>query len=366
MKFNFNIKNLIINSIIILFGILIILFANYDSFLYKSNIMKITKIEEKKTMENQGVGYITESYYEQNITGVILNGKNKGLVVSAINERSTSNVYDEHYHEKDKVFVEITSSKNKTVNITNYKRDTYLVAIIVIFALALYFIGKMQGLFSLFALVINIIVYCMALHLFTTRGVNLLLLTSICTVLFSIISLLLSVGVNKKSFVTILSTLITTIITIAIGVLVMYLTKEKGVRIEQIDFLLTPYKQVFISELLLGGLGAIMDIAITISSTVNELIEKNNKISNKTLFLSCREIGKDTMGTMLNVLLFTYICASIPKFVLYYRNGFTASMIMKNYLSIDIVRSLVAGIGIVLAIPITSFISIKLLKGAKK
>src|SRR5574344_2188592 len=137
MKFNFNIKNLIINSIIILFGILIILFANYDSFLYKSNIMKITKIEEKKTMENQGVGYITESYYEQNITGVILNGKNKGLVVSAINERSTSNVYDEHYHEKDKVFVEITSSKNKTVNITNYKRDTYLVAIIVIFALAL-------------------------------------------------------------------------------------------------------------------------------------------------------------------------------------------------------------------------------------
>ena len=39
-------------------------------------------------------------------------------------------------------------------------------------------------------------------------------------------------------------------------------------RIEQIDFLLTPYKDVFISELLLGGLGAIMDIAITISYSI--------------------------------------------------------------------------------------------------
>ena len=71
------------------------------------------------------------------------------------------------------------------------------------------------------------------------------------------------------------------------------------------------------------------------------------------------------MGTMLNVLLFTYIGCSIPKFILYYRNGFTISTILHNYLSIDIVRSLVAGIGIVLTIPITSIIAVHMLKGGK-
>lgn len=360
MKKNKKIK--IINFVLILIAIVIIIFVQNDSFLYKTPIMKITKVEEEFITTKNGVGFISEDYYKQNITGTILNGKYKNLKVSTVNERSTSNVYDENYKVNDKVFISIDNIKNKTITITNYKRDVYVVTIILIFTLALYFIGKKQGICALIPLLINIFIYCYAIVLYTTKGINLILLSAICTFIFTIISLLLSIGFNKKAFVTILSTLITIIITILIAILVMELTHESGVRIEQIDFLLTPYKEPFISELLLGGLGAIMDIAITIASTVNELIEKNNKISSKKLFTSCREIGKDTMGTMLNVLLFTYICTEIPKFVLYYRNGFGATLIMNNYLSIDIVRSLVAGIGIVLAIPITSIISIRLLR----
>lgn len=360
------VKSILKNIFLILIGILIIVFVNNDEFLYKTPVMQITKIEEKFVSEKAGHGYITEKYYDQYITGVILNGKHKGLKVSTINERSTSNVYDEKYEKGDKVFVSIDNLKNKNVTINNYKRDVYVVTILLIFVYALYYIGKKQGMLSLIALVTNIVIYCFAINLFTNKGINLILLSSICTVIFSIVSLLLAIGNNKKAYVTIISTLVSVLITILIGILVMNLTNESGVRIEQIEFLLTPYKEVFITELLLGGLGAIMDIAITIASTVNELIEKNKKISNKKLYESCREIGKDTMGTMLNVLLFTYICCEIPKFVVYYRNGFTASIILKNYLSIDIVRSLVAGIGIVLAIPITSYISIKLLKGVRK
>lgn len=359
-------KNVLKNLILILIGVLIIVFVNNNEFLYKTPVMEITKVGEKLESEKQGYGYITEKYYEQSITGVILNGEHKDLKVKTVNERSTSNVYDENYKKGDKVFVSINNLKNKNVSIINYKRDVYVVIILLIFIYALYFIGKKQGILSIVALVVNIIVYCFAINLYTTKRINLILLSAICTVIFAIVSLIVSIGKNRKSFVTILSTLISVLITMLIGVIVMILTNEKGVRVEQIDFLLTPYKEVFITELLLGGLGAIMDITITISSTVNELVEKNNKISDKKLYESCREIGKDTMGTMLNVLLFTYICCEISKFTVYYRNGFSAITIMKDYLSIDIVRSLVAGIGIVLAIPITSYISIKLLKGVKK
>lgn len=358
-------KKHLINLILIFTALLILVFTYNNAFLYKTPVMKITDIKETFIAENTGYGYLKENYYHQEITGVILNGTNKGLKVTSTNERSSSLVYDEKYKVGEQVFVNISNIKEKTVTITNYKRDVYVVMILLIFVLALYFIGKKQGICSLLALGINIFIYCFCIHLYTSLGISLFFLSIICTILFTIISLFLSVGRNKKALATVLSTLISVAITIIIGLFVMYTTKESGVRIEQIDFLITPYKAVFVSELLLGGLGAIMDIAITICSTVNELLEKNNKISTKKLYASCREIGKDTMGTMLNVLLFTYICTEIPKFVLYYRNGFSASIIMKNYLSIDIVRSLVAGIGIVLAIPITSFIAISMFKGRK-
>lgn len=361
-----NRKGLITNTILILVGIIILFITYNDEFLYKKPIMKITNIKETKSYDKQGYGSNIESYYEQEITGIILNTDNKGLVVTTTNERSTSNVYDENYHEHDKVFVSINNLNSKTVNIINYKRDFYVVIILLVFVYALYFIGKKQGMYAIIALVANILIYSVAINLFTKKKFDLVLLTSISTVLFTIISLLLAIGKNKKALVTIISTLVSTLITTLIGVLVMNITHESGVRIEQIDFLLTPYKEVFITELLLGGLGAIMDISITIASTVNELIEKNNKIENKVLFESCREIGKDTMGTMLNVLLFTYVGCEIPKFILYYRNGFNISTILHSYLSIDIVRSLVAGIGIVLAIPVTSIIAIHMLKGGRK
>ena len=360
-----NKKGLIFNICFILLGILILVFAYNDEFLYKKEIMKITKVEEKMVGEKQGYGSFTEKYYEQKITGIVLNGKHKGMKVNTTNERSMSNVYDENYHKNDKVFITFNSVKNKNVNIINYKRDFYVVIIIMVFVYALYFIGKKQGMLAIIALIANMIVYSIVIKLYITKRMNLILLTSIATIIFTVVSLLLAIGRNKKALVTIISTLLSTLLTISIGVLVMNLTHEKGVRIEQIDFLLTPYKEVFITELLLGGLGAIMDIAITIASTVNELVEKNKKVENKVLFLSCREIGKDTMGTMLNVLLFTYIGCSIPKFILYYRNGFTISTILHSYLSIDIVRSLVAGIGIVLAIPVTSIIAVHILKGGK-
>lgn len=358
-------KNIFKITLTIIISFAIIIFTYFDSFLYKESIMQITKVSE--SFKNEEVNNIyKEKYYTQEITGIILNGKDKGKKVYAINERSTSNVYDENYKKGDKVFVSVLNNKNSTVSIENYKRDVYVVSIIIIFVDSLIAIGSFQGLLAIIALIVNMIVYAFAIHLYVSKKINLMFLSCICTVLFSIISMLLAIGLNKKALSTIISTVVSTFITVLIAYLVMSLTHEKGVRIEQIDFLLTPYKEVFISELLLGGLGAIMDIAITISSTVNELVEKNKNISNKTLFLSCKEIGKDTMGTMLNVLLFTYICASMPKFILYYRNNFSAIYIMKNYLSIDIVRSLVAGIGIALSIPITSFIAIKILKGGRK
>lgn len=62
----------------------------------------------------------------------------------------------------------------------------------------------------------------------------------------------------------------------------------------------------------IGSLGAVMDVAITMTSSVFGLYEENKGISLQALRRSGMEIGKDIMGAMTNILFFAYISGSIP------------------------------------------------------
>ena len=108
-------------------------------------------------------------------------------------------------------------------------------------------------------------------------------------------------------------------------------------------------------ELIMGGLGAIMDICMTITSSLDELVNKNKKISNKSLIASGKIIGKDIVGTMINVLFFTYICGLLPNFIIFYRNGININMMITEFISLEMCRALVGSIGIVLSIIISIY-----------
>ena len=94
-----------------------------------------------------------------------------------------------------------------------------------------------------------------------------------------------------------------------------------------------------------------MDVAITMSSSIFGLYEKDNHISTKALKKSGLEIGKDIMGTMTNILFFAYISGSIPVLILYIKNHTSLSFALSMNLSLELARALAGGIGIVLAIP---------------
>lgn len=70
--------------------------------------------------------------------------------------------------------------------------------------------------------------------------------------------------------------------------------------------------EIFHAEILLSGLGAIMDVAVAISVALSEIVEQKPEVKFVELFRSGREIGYDVMGTMINVLLFVFGCGLIP------------------------------------------------------
>lgn len=118
-------------------------------------------------------------------------------------------------------------------------------------------------------------------------------------------------------------------------------------------------------NVVIGSLGAVMDVAITMSSSIFGLYEKDPSISIKELTKSGLEIGKDIMGTMTNILFFAYVSGSIPTLLLYFKNASPFGYTLQINLSLELVRALAGGIGIVLTIPIGLYTAILFIKRRK-
>ena len=344
----------IVLILLILISVISVIFVYNDDFIYKKEILKITSIKTINEDESSNLLGIKEKVYEKEITGIITNGKNKGIIKNIKYEETYSSVITEKYKVGDKVFIDNN-------NIETLKRDTYIVLLIMLFIIAIYIVGKYRGLLSVISVMINSIIFYIGLILYF-KGINIIFICVIESIIFSCISLLIAGGINKKVLSAIISVVTSILIILLLLIIVSKITNYKGINFNEIAYLTVPIEDILIPELLIGTLGAIMDIGITMSSSISELIDKDNKITKKSLYKSSKEIGKDIMSTMSNVLFFTYICAGLPMLVLAIRNGVTITNFIASNYSIEITRFLVGSIGIVLTIPISTFISIKILK----
>lgn len=356
-------KRIILSVIMLLISIAAIVFTANDYELYNTAIVKVTDIDEQLDSSVAALVNSKEDYYTQRLTAEIKNGDHKGETVNIINKYASSLVTDEKYSVGDCLFIDLKEKNDSTLKAAciGFKRDTYVVAVVALFCFAITLVGGKKGIMSILSVIFNAVIFYIAIELYF-KGVNLFLLCCFSAVVFSCGCLAMVSGVNKKTAAAIVSTLIGTTVTISIAFIVLRLTKGSGVRFDQMQYLIRPYEVIFISELLIGGLGAIMDISITMSSSMSELIDKDASISFSALKKSGVEIGKDIMGTMTNVLFFTYVCGCIPLIVLAMRNDTRLSDIMKNYLNLEIVRSFVGSIGIVVTIPIAIYVSSKMLR----
>lgn len=335
MKHLFTRKNIIIYSILAVcfVGSLLLVQNNYS--FYDRTIVKVVETNQEDVTEITDRHKNEDRLYTQTIIAEIKNGEEKGKTIQLTNEYSDSAAIDNEYKAGKELFVKLDDNSEDnsvlTGSIKDVKRDKYLLVITWLFIFTLLLIGKRQGLYALISLVISAIILAIAIEVYVnTANISLLVICGISIILFTVISLLLVNGFNEKSYAAIIATLLGTFLSLLITYLVMLFTSEEGLRYEEMQFLTRPPQLIFLAGLLIGAIGAVMDVAITISSSLFGLYEKNNNISIKALKRSGLDIGKDIMGTMTNILFFAYISGSIPMMVLYLRNGsnlsFTFSM----------------------------------------
>ncbi|WP_242790515.1 YibE/F family protein [Bacillus velezensis] len=347
-----------------------LIFVTHNASFYERPIAKVTKTTLEHQSDVQDMHKNKDKIFNQTITARLENGSQKGQLIHLSNQYSSSGANDQKYSIGDEVFVSIdkgkSSNKDISGSIIDKKRDKQLLLIAWVFIFTLLIVGKKQGFFSIVSLMFNAVLLSFALDLYRKHpNIGLIFICGVCILIFTVISLLLVSGFHAKTYAAIAATLAGTFVSLLITYLVMLATGEKGLRYEEMQYLTRPYHTVFMAGVFIGSLGAVMDVAITMTSSVFGLYEENKGISLQALRRSGMEIGKDIMGAMTNILFFAYISGSIPMMLLYLKNdspiGFTLSM----NISLEIARALAGGIGIVLAIPASLYASIFFIKRKK-
>jgi len=115
------------------------------------------------------------------------------------------------------------------------------------------------------------------------------------------------------------------------------------------------------SGLLISSLGAVMDVAMSIGSSIGEIHAQNPTISRKELFKAGMHVGRDMMGTDSNTLILAFAGGSVSMLVLDYAYDLPYQQIINsNNIGIAIMQGLSGSFGIVLAVPVTVLLAVLL------
>lgn len=367
MKINEILKKTYIRKVLILLLVTaaVFLLVKNDYALYDQTIGTVKAVEMVETDSKKGFDgkrEYEEKYYQQTLTVKIRNGVHKGAVIEAKHICTSSGVYDTAYKKGDDVFVEKIEAGEDgifTCNVTETKRD-YVVATVaaLLFALFLLVAGK-EGSMTIVSLVLNVAAFYVVLRLYL-NGHNILFMTIPMVVFFTAMLLVFMHGWNRKTWVSLIAVLATAAVTTAIAAVVL---QHSNVDYNFMEYLIQPFDPVdagyiFLAEILIGALGAIMDVVVTIVMTVDQIVLHNPEADKKSLWKSCRTVGDDVVGTMLGIMFFANVAASIPFMMLCMRNGFHFLTILRYHSFFELARFLTGSIGIVLSIPIAAFVAV--------
>ena len=220
-------------------------------------------------------------------------------------------------------------------------------------------IARKNGVKALFALIVTIAFIIKIFIPAIYSGYSPILFAIITAVFSSLVTIYFTVGMNKKFVVALLG--------VTSGILSYIFTYTMRLNgFLDSDLLSCAYllKKIKIKELIpagviIGSLGAVMDVAVSITSSINELHEANPNISKKSMFKSAINIGNDIIGTMINTLILAYIASSIFTLLLIYIQANEYPLIrILNFqdIAVEIMRSICGSIGILIAVPLTAYI----------
>ncbi len=349
------------------FGLLsiILLFFSVD-FVFAQESQPIIYYEKALVLESKEVISETSETGKgmksvQEIKIKILSGKYKGEE-KFLENSLTANPADLNIMKGDKiiVYLEEPESGELIVQIHDYYRLPQIILLIFIFLALMVIIGGFRGLRAIIGLSISILLIFKVFIPQALNGVSPVWLSLAVASIISIISLVTITGLQKKTVSAILGTIGGLASAAVLAIFFGNLSRLTGLSSEEARILAASFsldfKGLLFSGIIIAALGAVMDVAVSISSGIAEVKKANLEITRKNLMSSGMQIGKDVIGTMSNTLIFAYVGASLFILLLFTKFGDSYLKFFNfDFVAEEIIGAVCGSIGLILTVPITAF-----------
>lgn len=376
-------KELIIKIIsVVLFvavSVGIIIYANADKPTYTTQkdsgveyeTARVLSVIEDNTTIDEDVENVKKGSAELEVE--ILTGRYKGDICKVTNYFSALYSVDVSKGDTVSVRIDTTSEGQYTISIYNYNRIPLTIGLVVVFAVVLILLGGKQGLKAFVGLVYTVLAIVFVLLPLALKGVSPIPLTIVIVFVTSAVCFLLIGGIQKKTVAAALGSLAGVVIAALLGEIAAKIGGVTTFQMNEAEALLLvkstfklQIRGLFISGILIAAMGAVMDIAMSISSAISEVHEANSKLGFKELFAAGMNIGRDAMGTMANTLVLAYVGGALNMMVLIYSYGVTFTQLVNtDFVAIELIRAIAGSVGIIGTVPCVSAVAAYLFSKTK-
>ena len=256
-----------------------------------------------------------------------------------------------------------------------YNRETAIIIVVLLFMLTTVLVGGKTGAKSLISLIITVAcIFCILIPLLL-KGFPTLLTVFITCAYVAVVSFVILGGVSKKTVCAICGTIAGIALALLFGLFAQSIARIDGLRVSDVEPLLqlrqtgTPIglRGLLVGGIIISALGAVMDVAMSLSSAMYEIKEVDSSIGRKALFKSGMNIGRDMVGTMTNTLILAFIGSSFVLIIYLYSLGLQPHLLFSSaFLAIEVISGVASSIGVILSVPITALISSIILTKAEK
>ena len=302
---------------------------------------------------------------EQMMTVAVTTGQYKGETLLVTN--TVGPLYGAPLKAGDSCTLIVSTYENGDVQATvyEYNRTVPLLIVVAVFLLVTVLVGGRTGAKSLVGLIFTVLSVFLLLFPALMKGAPTLLSTFLVCAYVAAVSFVILGGVQKKTVCALLGTVAGMALALIFALLAQAILRVNGLRGADVEPLLqlrqtgTPIglKGLLAAGVILSALGAVMDVAMSLSSALSEVHAADPALDARALFRSGMNIGRDMVGTMTNTLILAFLGSGLTLTLYLYTLGLSAHQLLSSaYLSVEVMTAVSSSIGVILSVPITALI----------
>ena len=342
------------------------------SMLFLPVLADEAKILPSQTGIVENVQYVdlnddTVSQTKQTIQVRLLTGEFKGETIELDNMLTGNPYYDIKLKKNTKVILHAEDNgEGVEFSIEDIKRSGTLGWLSLIFCGLLVYVGRKKGFYSLISIGLTVLLITHALTPLILLGLNPVAATILICIASTAATMYLVGGFNAKSTSAVIGAILSLLFAGLLSYITMFTAHLTGFTGENSMFLYTAHPEldfigITISTMILATLGAVMDVAMSIASTINEIYITDSTKTVKDLFISGMNVGRDIIGTMANTLILVYLGGSLPLLLLA-GNIDLQKFINLNQVVTETASALIGSIAIVICVPFTAVAASQMIK----